>query len=240
MSTRFPHRIVRNALIWQVVVLLAPALVYAGTPQTPRTANRPAVRNRTTPPKPAPSTPRPVLRPASFTPEMPLSEAIDILRNCTTPPLNIIVLWRDLDSVGIYRDTAIGLDSLSGLRLSQCLDMLTLSLSAGMDEKIGYTVHGGAITIATTKALPVSRQTTRVYDVSDLVAPPARYSFPSMGFGGMGYGGMYGNQMTGLSGGYGGGLGSGYGMGSSMPGGFSGMGGNAYGMGMMGMGMGMR
>jgi hypothetical protein len=147
---------------------------------------------------------------------MPLGEAIDILRNCTTPPLNIVVLWRSLDSVGIYRDTPIGIDGLPGLRLGQYLDLLVLSLSAGTSDKIAYTVHGGIITIGVITVLPAPRQVTRIYDISDLTAPPANYTLPPMGFGG----GMYGNQMMGLTGGYGGGLGTAYGMGSPyLPGG---------------------
>ncbi len=175
--------------------------------------------------RPAPRTP------ASFTPEMPLHEAIDILRNCTRPPLGIIVLWRDLDAAGIYRDTPIGIDGLPGLRVGQYLDLLVLSLSAGASDEIGYTVHHGVVTIATTAALPAPKSITRVYDISDLTAPPSNASMPRMG-----YGGMYGGQMMGLNGGYGGGLGTGYGMGpSSMPGGaygsagFPGAIGNSYG-----------
>jgi hypothetical protein len=138
---------------------------------------------------------------------MPLGEAIDILRNCTAPPLNIIVLWRSLDSAGVYRDTPIGIDGLPGLRVRQYLDMLALSLSAGASDKIGYAVHGGVITIGTTTALPAPRFETRVYDIRDLTAPPANYSLPSMGFGGLGYGGM-----RGPAGNYAGGSGVGYGV----------------------------
>jgi hypothetical protein len=72
------------------------------------------------------------------------------------------------------------------------------------------------ITIATTDALPVPKMETRVYDVSDLVAEPARYFLPPFLFNGMGYGG----QMMGPFSGYGGGLGAGYGPGTSyLPGG---------------------
>jgi hypothetical protein len=160
--------------------------------------------------------PSAVRTPASFTPQMPLSEAIDILRNCTTPPLNIVVLWRSLDGAGIYKDTPVGIDGLPGLRVGQYLDALVLSLSAGASDRIGYTIRGGIITIATTTALPAPRHVTRVYDISDLVAPPSNPSFPPMGMGG-----MYGNQMTGLAGGYGG-LGTRYGTGSPSASGGSG------------------
>jgi hypothetical protein len=123
---------------------------------------------------------------------MPLGEAIDLLRNCTTPRLNIVVLWRSLDGAGVYRDTPIGIDGLPGLRARQYLDMLALSLSAGASDRIAYVVQGGVITIGTATTLPAPRFATRVYDIRDRTAPPANYRLPSMGFGGLGYGGMMG------------------------------------------------
>lgn len=235
MSKGIPHAAVRNALVGLAITAILPAMAHAADPNAPRDPNAPTVKNDTatrTPVQSAPTPARPALRtPASFTPQMPLHEAIDILRNCTNPPLGIIVLWRDLDAAGVYRDTPIGIDGLPGLRVGQYLDMLVLSLSAGASDKIGYTVHHGVITIATITALPAPKRITRVYDIRDLTAPPSNASIPMMG-----YGGMYGGQMMGLNGGYGGGLGTGYGMGSSsMPGGaygsagFPGVIGNSYG-----------
>jgi hypothetical protein len=113
------------------------------------------------------------------------------------------VLWRPLNSAGVYADTPIGIDGVAGLRASQILDLLALSLSAGASAKIGYVVDKGVITISTTDTLPTPKPVARIYDVSDLVAPPARYSLQSMGFG-MGYAG----SMTPL-GGYPGNLGAG-------------------------------
>lgn len=147
-----------------------------------------------------PSVPR---RPVSFTRQTPLSEAIGILRDSTTPPLKILVLWRPLNSAGVYADTPVGVDGVAGLRAGQVLDLLVLSLSAGASTKIGYVVDRGVITISTTDVLPAPKPVARLYDVSDLVAPPARYSLPSMGVN-MGYGG----PMTPL-GGYRGNLGAG-------------------------------
>jgi hypothetical protein len=148
---------------------------------------------------------------AAFTRNMPLGEAIDILRNSTTPPVNIVVLWRDLENAGIYRDTPIGIDGVPGLKVGQCLDLLTASLSAGASVRLGYVVRNGAVIVATTDGLPAPQMMARVYDISDLVAEPARYGFPPFGFGGMGYGG-YGGSMMGPAGGYGGAFG-GYGSG---------------------------
>lgn len=220
MSKGFSQTIVRDTLILVAITVAMPATLLAAEPNAPPNPNASAVKGAgpsQSAPQPAPSVPaRAVHRtPAAFTPQMPLGEAIDILRNCTTPPLNIVVLWRSLDNAGVYRDTPIGVDGLPGLRVRQYLDMLVLSLSTGAPDKIGYVVHGGVITIGTTSALPTPKLETRVYDIRDLTAPPANYSLSTMGFGG-----MYGNQMMGPAGSYGGGLGTGYGMGSSsMPGG---------------------
>jgi hypothetical protein len=211
-------------------MVAVPVITCAADPNAPPPdPNTPVAKRNVVAQTPVQAQPKPPARPAvqtpaSFTPQMPLGEAIDILRNCTTPPLKIIVLWRSLDSAGIHRDTPIGLDGQPGLRVGQYLDLLVLSLSAGASDRIGYTVHGGVITIGVTTVLPAPRPETRIYDISDLTALPANYRLPPMGFGGMGYGGMYGNQMMGLTGGYGGGLGMGYGMGSpSMPGGSYGL-----------------
>ena len=135
--------------------------------------------------------------PSTFTPNMNFGEAIDILRNSTKPPLNIAVLWRDLGgNADIYRDTPIGMEGLSGIPLRKHLEILLMSVSAGSTEKLGYTVEDGVIIIATRDSLPVKR-TTRIYDVTDLVAPPANYFFmPGLGmpfgYGGMPYGAPYG------------------------------------------------
>lgn len=138
---------------------------------------------------PAPRTPR---TPASFTRDMPLSDAIDILRHATSPPLNIVVYWRDLDTnAGIYRDTPIGFDAVSGLRLRQYLEILLNALSATSLARIDYVVDRGVIVIATEDALPKSRHVTRVYDVTELLAPPSRPfffdvpMFPVMMYGGI-------------------------------------------------------
>jgi hypothetical protein len=183
----------------------------------------PVPRNRPTVPVPqGKPTGRTRPSPASFTPEMTFTEAIEILRNCTTPPLNLVVLWKEIgENAGVYRETPIGIDGVPGHRVKQHLELLLLSLSAGASAKLGYAVRHGVITVATTDALPVSRRVTRVYDISDLVAPPARYFMPPPGFGVMGFGGgmmgggmmgggMMGGGMMGGRGGYGGGLGTGY------------------------------
>ncbi len=159
--------------------------------------------------------------PSRFSQNMPFGEAIDILRYSTSPPLNIVVLWRDLaEKAAIDKTTPIGMDGISGIPLGKHLELLLLSVSAGSNAKLGYVVDKGVIIIATTESLP-KKVSTRVYDITDLVAEPANYGWRNMmgpmGFMGgpfanMGYGG-YGGGMPGYGyggmGSYGGGYGAG-------------------------------
>jgi len=133
--------------------------------------------------------------PSSFTPDMTFEEAINILRNSTVPKLNIAVLWKDLEeNADIYRDTPIGIDGVSKVRLRTHLKLLLMSVSAGSAEKLGYVVEDGVIIIATQGSLP-KKMKTRVYDISDLVSAPANFRLmPGLGmpfgYGQMPYGGM--------------------------------------------------
>lgn len=142
-----------------------------------------------------------------MTQETTFGEAIDVLRNATTPPLNIVVLWRQIgDSADIHRQTPIGFDSIPGLRLRQYLEILLLSVSAAGIVPLDYVVDGGVIVITTADALPIRRSVTRVYDVSDLVAAPSYAAAPGMMRMMMG-GGMMGGYGQGFGAGYGGPMG---------------------------------
>lgn len=183
-------------------IVLSFTTAHAADPNAP-TVKKDRAKTATKSPASKPIASRPAMpakrTPASFTPEMPFSEAVDILRNCTTPPLNIVVLWREIgENAGIYSETPIGISGVSGVAVRQSLELLLLSLSGGAAAKLGYTVHGGVITIGTVDSLPAPKKMTAVYDISDLVAEPARYIFSPFGFGG-----MYGGPMMGASGGYG-------------------------------------
>jgi hypothetical protein len=162
--------------------------------QKPKTVDKQSSEGRLTPVK------RPTASPSSFKPDMPFSEAIDILRNSTVPPLNIAVLWKDLEeNADIYRDTPIGMNGLSGVPLRTHLKVLLISVSGGAVEKLGFVVDDGVIIIATQGSLP-KKEVTRIYDITDLVSEPANYrlmpgfgmplGFGGMPFGGAGFGGM--------------------------------------------------
>jgi hypothetical protein len=186
MSERISLAAALRALLLLVVTALLSEGAQAATPNTPAETKK-AQTAVTTPPTSGQEPPT-ARHPASFTRQTPLSEAIGLLRNSTTPPLKIIVLWRPLNSAGVYGTTPIGIDGVAGLRASQALDLLVLSLSAGASAKVGYVVDKGVITISTTETLPAPKVVARIYDISDLVAPPARYSLSSMGMN-LGYGG---------------------------------------------------
>ncbi|MHC4654538.1 MAG: hypothetical protein ACYS91_05900 [Planctomycetota bacterium] len=104
------------------------------------------------------------------------SEAIDILRSSTEPQLKIVVMWRDLsDNANIEQDTTIQMDGVSGIRLHTGLDILLRAVSSDF-AKLGYIVKDGIIIVATKDSLPV-KMSTRVYDISYLLAAPARFGF---------------------------------------------------------------
>ena len=187
MSGRDSYAAFQGAMLTLAVIALASATARAADPNTAakqEKAKAPAAAAPSNKPRPA------VTRgPAILTRETPLREAINILRNSTTPPLSIIVLWRPLNSAGIYENTPIGIDGVARLRVDQYLELLTLALSAGASAKVGYVINKGVVTISTTDALPTPKPVARVYDISDLVAPPGRYAPLTTGFG-MGYGGL--------------------------------------------------
>ncbi len=176
---------------WAVVLLVAIWAVTgtgAAKPRTPKPVATPQKTARPSPqsaakpvkmdsPKPAvnpPVTPAVLENPATFTQDMTFGRAIDILRHCVNPPINIVVLWRDVEEkAGITRETPIGLDGVSGLRIRQYLDLLLRSVSAGSSAELGFCLDGGVVLVATKDSLPKPKYVTRVYDVSDLVAPPS-------------------------------------------------------------------
>ncbi len=142
--------------------------------------------------------------PSTLKRDMPFSEAIDILRNSTSPKLNIVVLWKDLEeNADIYPDTPIGIDGVAGVSLNRHLKSLVDGVSGGSPERLGYVVDEGVVVISTFGSIP-AKMVTRVYDITDLVGQPAQY------------GGMQGiliSRLVGMMSGGGmmGGLGGGYG-----------------------------
>jgi len=108
---------------------------------------------------------------------MRFGEAIGILRHATVPPVNIVVLWKDLsDNADIDRETEIGMDGVRGVPLRTHLELLLTAVAADNSTKLRYVVYGGAIFIGTEGRLR-PRPVTRVYDIADLTSPSANYFF---------------------------------------------------------------
>jgi hypothetical protein len=160
-----------------------PSLVYPAPspqPQTPKqTPNSPsrdsAIPHRET--RPATETTERLDQIADITdisPETPFSDALDILRHTTTPPLNIAVLWNDLElNAGIDRATPVGFQGVSGVKLRTNLELMLASLSAGLVD-LDYIVRDGIVIIATRDSLPRDVR-PYVYDITDLSQRPADY-----------------------------------------------------------------
>ena len=109
--------------------------------------------------------------PASFTPDMPFGQAIDILRHAADPPLPIIVLWKDLDrNADIDRQTPIGMDGVSGVPLRTHLDLLLLAVSADSPDRLTYTIRQGVIIIGTRENLPAPPISTKAYYIADIMS----------------------------------------------------------------------
>lgn len=90
---------------------------------------------------------------SAFTRDMPLAEAMDRLRVAVQPPLQLVVLWNDLEIAGTDRNTPIGMDRVNPIRLETALKLLLKSVSALADLDIDYVIEDGVITIATRQTL---------------------------------------------------------------------------------------
>jgi len=102
---------------------------------------------------------------SNLAPTVSFSEALEIFKNCVKPPLNIVVLWRDLfDNADIGQTTPINMDPIRSIPLRGALDLLLKSVSGGVTE-LSYVVRDGVITIATRESLPTDFETI-VYDIS--------------------------------------------------------------------------
>lgn len=137
--------------------------------------------------------------------EMTFQEALELLRTAVDPPLKIVVLWPDLnENAFIQRETPINISGqgLAGVPLRTALERLLLAVSSSGISELGYVIENGVITIATEESLP-TRYRNVVYDVAELLNPPANfdeYNQNTMN-GGMGGGGMGGGMMGGGMGG---------------------------------------
>ncbi len=88
-----------------------------------------------------------------LTPEMPLSEAVEVLKRSVEPPLNIVVLWNDLmDSLSVEPSTPISINGMASIKLGTALDLLVRGIRSS-GAKAMWRIKGDAIVIATAAGL---------------------------------------------------------------------------------------
>ena len=194
--------ITKNLVFIFAVVLFGNQAFYAASNST-STADKSQSKNQSQKENASEQKQKPTMSPLSFNPEMPLREAINILRNSTVPPLNIVVLWNDLEeNADITKDTPIGIDGIPGATIKTHINVLLLSLSGGGLAEIGFVVKDGVVIIGTKDSLP-KNYVSRTYDIADIIAPPSGTMMGGMGMMGMGmsYGmGMSPYGMNGMGG----------------------------------------
>jgi hypothetical protein len=86
-------------------------------------------------------------------PAMPVREAVDILRKSVDPPLQIVVLWRDLEqNAEIVPASPIDIDGLGNVRVRTALEVLLKAFGAGRPT-LSYQIKGSVITVGTAQTL---------------------------------------------------------------------------------------
>jgi Flp pilus assembly secretin CpaC len=125
---------------------------------------------------------------SALTPETPFNEAIEVIKNSVTPPLKIVVLWKDLsDNAYIEQDTPIGMHGFAGMPVGEALRTLLTAIAGGV-ANIDYTVKEGIITIATKESLPASKMVTQVYNINEIIGAGANFEATQTQTGGTGGG----------------------------------------------------
>lgn len=125
---------------------------------------------------------------SALTPETTFEEAINILRDSVQPQLSIAVMWKDItENAFIDKDTPITLsgEGLVSVPLRVGLERVLQAVSAGGMAELGYVVQYGIVTIATVDYLP-KPFTNVVYDVAELLSPPADFDEYNGGIQGVG------------------------------------------------------
>lgn len=163
-----------------------------------------------------------------------LADAIDYLRD--TSNANFHVDWRQIETIGVSRDTPVTFTARR-ITLRKALTMVLAQTSN--PGELSFYNDGGVIEI-TTKAIADDTVITRLYDVTDLLIPTMSMSGTGNGGNGGGFGNSGGGINSGMSSSGGGGgrgrSGGSYsgggissGSGRSLSGGGGGMGGGSSG-----------
>lgn len=103
--------------------------------------------------------------------EQPLESVMEWIQELTQA--NVVVRWEKLEDNSIERDKPISL-KVRNLRLSQVLWMI-MSQAGGSDVKLAYRAEGNLLILSTEEDLG-KEMITKVYDVSDLLTRPPRFT----------------------------------------------------------------
>jgi len=91
-----------------------------------------------------------------LSPEMPVSEAVEVLKNAVQPPLQIVALWNDLQEWANTEPSApIRIDGMSFVRLGTALDLLLKGISDPLSDSspVVYRIKDNVVVIGTSNAL---------------------------------------------------------------------------------------
>lgn len=88
--------------------------------------------------------------------QMPVGEAIEVLKNAVQPPLQIVALWKDLqEGANVEPSTPIDIDGMSSVRLGTAIDLLAKGISDPLPgaPAVVYRIKDNVIVIGTSTAL---------------------------------------------------------------------------------------
>jgi hypothetical protein len=105
---------------------------------------------------------------------VPFEQVMDWVKELTGA--NVVVHWQTLSDAGVERDKPLTI-KVKNLRLSQVLWMI-MNEAGGSDVKLAYRASGSLIILSTAEELG-KEMITKVYDVSDLLTSPTRFSIQS-------------------------------------------------------------
>jgi hypothetical protein len=89
--------------------------------------------------------------------QMPLTEAVEVLRKAVAPPLNIVVLWTDVKyQSSIEPTTPINIDGMPKVRLGTALDLLVKGLMRGVN--LMWRIKDDTVVIGTAATLGRSQE----------------------------------------------------------------------------------
>ncbi len=108
-----------------------------------------------------------------LTPEMPVAEAFEHVKNAVQPPLPLVVMWRELlDNCEIEPTTPIDMDGLPAVRLRTGLKALVEAIGGG-SYKVSYQVEDGVVIVRDAERQTVQSAptvTTTQIDIQGLAA----------------------------------------------------------------------